>query len=161
MALDVERAIREHWGVRHMSFSTVKEDGRPRTTELDFVAHPSGLALCFRTLLRRQVAQDIGRQPYVSGNIVNEHFVGQTAMRSVMFEGTASLMDPGEVRDEFAELYAAKFGSTATTLLGRAENPNDFQFFGVNVTDWYAYAPHQEGAKSVTHHFQFPPAAGS
>ena len=145
MTVDVEQVIREYLpNVIHLSLATCK-DGKPWVCEVHY-AFDDKLNLYFRSLTSRRHSQEIAANPNVAGNIVKQHQAGVSPV-GVYFEGTATMLSPGEEMDAAYEALNARFGA-GPEILEEAKNPDGHQFYKVTVSGWYVFGNVDgEGAK--------------
>ena len=123
--LNIEQAIREYLpGVVHMSLATSK-DNKPWVCEVHF-AYDQELNIYFRSLASRRHSQEIAQNPYVAGNIVEQHELGQK-VRGVYFEGKAHRVPEEEIEPTFRILQ--KRLSLPEEALVEAKSPEGHQIY--------------------------------
>lgn len=132
----IEQTIRDYLPqVIHMSLGTSKNN-RPWVCEVHF-AYDEDLNLYFRSLTSRRHSQEITDNPYVSGNIVKQHQLGEYPL-GLYFEGIAKRLEPGAERQKAFECIKARL-QTSDTILKEADDPDGHQFYKIAVNKWYVF----------------------
>lgn len=136
MVMDVEKIIREHIDKSlHMSLATSK-DNAPWVCEVHFV-YDDNLNLYFRSLKSRRHSLEIAANPFVAGNIVEQHSL-KDYPHGIYFEGTAARMDKGSDRQNAYPLFQSRLGSDSG-ILEEAKKDDGHQFYKITVKNWYAF----------------------
>jgi uncharacterized protein YhbP (UPF0306 family) len=132
----IEQIIRSYLPqIIHMSLSTSK-DNKPWVCEVHF-AYDDDLNLYFRSLTSRRHSQEIAANPYVAGNIVKQHKLGEIPL-GVYFEGTAKLLEAGDEQNKAAACIQARL-QPPTDILADAQEPSGHQFYKIIVDTWYVF----------------------
>ncbi len=134
--INVEQIIRENIDKTvHMSLGTVK-DNKPWVCEVHF-AYDDDLNLYWMSLTSRRHSQEVAQNPNVAGNIIDKHPLGAPVV-GLYFEGTAKLLGPGEEQQAAFESMKKRL-SIADNTLEAVKNPDEHQFYKVNVENWYVF----------------------
>ena len=123
--MDVERIIREYLpGVIHMSLATSR-DNKPWVCEVHYV-FDKDLNLYFRSKEIRRHSKEITDNPFVAGNIVEQHSVDQEP-RGVYFEGKAEILNSIDEDHPVYKLFCERFDLDEEILEDtKAENGHKF-----------------------------------
>lgn len=100
-------------------------------------AYDDNLNLFFRSLPSRRHCQEIAKNPKVAGNIVTQHFLGQT-VRGVYFEGTAQMLPAGEEQNRAAECIIKRL-HTRDSIIEEAKASDGPQFYKISVETFYVF----------------------
>lgn len=118
-----------------MSLATFRGDA-PWVCKVHF-AYDDNLNLYFRSLKSRRHSQEIANNPYVAGNSIDKYQLGQPPT-GIYFEGTAELLEPGEVQGLAAKCIQGRL-MPPTDILADAANEDGHQFYKITVKNWYAF----------------------
>ncbi|MFI5240449.1 MAG: pyridoxamine 5'-phosphate oxidase family protein [Candidatus Saccharimonadia bacterium] len=136
MDISVENIIRENIGkTYHMSFATVREN-KPWVCELHFV-YDENLNLYFRSQASRRHSMELSDNPYVSGNIVEQHAVDEYP-HGIYFEGTARVLDDLAEQHRIYPLFEQRLGLDRR-ILDDAQKSEGHKFYMITISDWYAF----------------------
>lgn len=134
--MDVEQIIRAYLPkVVHLSLGTSK-DGKPWVCEVHF-AYDENLNLYFRSTPARRHSQEIAENPYVAGNIVKQHALGEPPA-GIYFEGTAERLQSGPEQDKACACITDRLGARGD-MLEEAKQEDGPQFYKISVSTWYAF----------------------
>jgi uncharacterized protein YhbP (UPF0306 family) len=134
--MDIEKTIRQYLPqVVHMSLATAK-DNKPWVCEVHF-AYDDDLHLYFRSLTSRRHSQEIAANPNVAGNMVTQHFLGQS-VRAVYFEGKAKLLEAGEEQTAAFKAISKRL-HLGEEILEDAQRPEGHQFYKITVDTFYLF----------------------
>lgn len=134
--MNVEKIIHEYLpGVIHMSLAT-SVDNKPWVCEVHFV-YDNDLNIYWRSKEDRRHSQEIAQNPYVAGNIVEQHG-SQDKPRGVYFEGVAEKLENIEAGDKVYKLFAERFG-LGTEIVEDAKKDDGHKFYKVNVSNMYLF----------------------
>lgn len=136
MDINVEKVVREYIDKSiHMSLAT-SADNKPWVCEVHF-AYDNELNIYWRSKTDRRHSQEIATNPYVAGNIVKQHDVGEYP-NAIYFEGTAELVDDESKHVEIAELFISRqIGDNS--IIEDAKKDDGHKFYKVTVANWYAF----------------------
>ncbi len=127
-----------------MSLATSK-DGKPWVCEVHFACDDE-LNLYFRSLASRRHSQEIAENPFVAGNIVKQHQLGQSPV-GVYFEGKAEMLPASNDQAIAFQSLKAKIGLGDETI-AEAMRDDGHKFYKITVQNWYVFGRFdQEGAK--------------
>ncbi len=134
--MEVEQEIRNYLpDIVHMSLGT-SNNNKPWVCELHFV-YDDALNFYFRSLPSRRHSIEIKANPFVAGNIVTQHQVGQK-VKAVYFEGQASeLTDTQQIDDAF-RLFQERLG-TDESALQEALQLDGHHIFKIVVDTFYLF----------------------
>lgn len=134
--MNVEKVIREYLpGVIHMSLATSR-DNKPWVCEVHYV-FDDDLNLYFRSTVERRHSKEIADNPYVAGNIVEQHSVDQKP-RGVYFEGKAELLADVDENHVAYKLYCERF-DTDEEILEDAKSDGGHKFYKISVDKFYLF----------------------
>jgi uncharacterized protein YhbP (UPF0306 family) len=137
MSVDVEKIIREYIDKTvHMSLGTASMDGKPWVCEVHF-AYDDDLNIYWRSLVSRRHSQEIEQNPYVAGNIVAQHAVGEYP-HAIYFEGIAGLVEDESQFEVISKLFERR-QIGGNNLVEEARRPGGHQFYKIEVLNWYAF----------------------
>lgn len=136
MNIDIEKVVREYIDKSiHMSLAT-SADNKPWVCEVHF-AYDKELNIYWRSKTDRRHSQEIEANPYVAGNIVKQHDVGEYP-HAIYFEGTAELVTDETIHSELAKLFIdRKIGDES--IIEDAKKDDGHKFYKVTVANWYAF----------------------
>jgi uncharacterized protein YhbP (UPF0306 family) len=133
---NIETTIREYLpNVIHMSLATC-HNGKPWVCEVHF-AYDENLTLYFMSLASRRHSKEIKNNKFVSGNIVEQHVIGQ-APRGVYFEGEAELLSRVTEKDPAYIVYSKRFGLDKS-VLEDAKKGDGHKFYKIKVKKYYVF----------------------
>ncbi len=133
--MNIEQLIRDYIPqVVHMSLATSK-DNIPWISEVHFACDEE-LNIYFRSLITRRHSQEIALNPFVAGNIIKHHEVGQS-VRGVYFEGKAELLESEEDLVNANTVLQEKLNPTVD-FLEDAKN-GGHQFYKITVNTFYLF----------------------
>jgi uncharacterized protein YhbP (UPF0306 family) len=136
MSLDVEKVIREYIeGVVHLSLGT-SSNNRPWVCEVHF-AYDDELNLYFLSTLARRHSQEIAANPFVAGNIVEQHELGEKP-RGVYFEGTAELLDNVDTSHPAYKVYNDRLGK-GDWVKDEIVKPGGARLYKITVANFYLF----------------------
>lgn len=151
MNLDVEKTIREYIaGVVHVSLATSK-DNKPWVCEVHY-AYDDELNLYFRSKEDRRHSREIAENPFVAGNIVEQHGL-TTKPRGVYFEGRAEKLD-GVTENDPAFTENCKRLGNGPEILEDAQTEDGHRFYKITVTDYYLFDT-RESKPSQKYHLKW------
>ena len=134
--MDIEAIVREYIDLTiHLSLATCIAN-KPWVCEVHFAYDPY-LNLYFRSLRSRRHSQEIMQNPYVAGNIVKQHALGEYP-HAIYFEGAAALVTDDAERQRIFPQFAQRFG-LARDILEEARLDSGHQFYKIVVSSWYAF----------------------
>jgi uncharacterized protein YhbP (UPF0306 family) len=134
--MEVEKTIREYIAnVIHMSLATSK-DNKPWVCEVHF-AYDEELNLYFRSLLTRRHSIEIASNPFVAGNIIEQHGQGQKP-RGVYFEGKAELLDNVDVNHPAYKATSERF-NFGEEIIEKANSEDGTKFYKISVENFYLF----------------------
>lgn len=134
--MNIEKVIREYLPqVIHMSLGTSR-DNKPWVCEVHF-AYDDELNLYYRSFTTRRHSQEIAANPQVAGSIVKQHVIHESP-KGVYFEGTASIVKPGEEQLK-AFQYLNQRIQEGDGILEEAQQPNGRQFYKIVVDTFYFF----------------------
>lgn len=137
MNVDVEKIIREYIDKTvHMSLGTTSKDGKPWVCEVHF-AYDGDLNIYWRSLTSRRHSREIEQNPFVAGNIVAQHAVGEYP-HAIYFEGTAGLIGDESQFESISKLFQ-KRQIGGDYLVEDAMRPDGHKFYKIEVSNWYAF----------------------
>ena len=136
MSVDVEKLVREHIDKTvHMSLATSKDD-KPWVCEVHF-AYDEDLNLYFRSKASRRHSLEVAENPFVAGNIVRQHELGEYPT-GVYFEGTCELLDDGEARNKAFECLKNRL-NVPDNAREDADNEDGHKFYKITIANWYIF----------------------
>lgn len=134
--MDIEKTIREYLPkICHMSLATSRGD-KPWICEVHYV-YDDELNLYFCSRAKRRHSIEIADNPYVAGNMVKEHAVGEK-VRGVYFEGTCELLADVDEDHIAFKLYDKQF-TCGKEILEDAQAENGHKFYKITVDTWYLF----------------------
>lgn len=134
--MDVEQEIRSYLpDIVHMSLGT-SSNNKPWVCEVHYV-YDEALNLYFRSLLSRRHSLEIKANPFVAGNIVTQHEVGQK-VRAVYFEGQANELTVAREIDEAFALFKERLG-VDDRAHSEAKQPDGHHIFKIVVDTFYLF----------------------
>lgn len=134
--MDIEQTVRNYLpNVLHLSLATSK-DNHPWVCEVHF-AYDEDLNLYFRSLPSARHSEEIAANPYVAGNIVKQHSLGQPPV-GVYFEGIAKLLPAGDEQQKAYECIKGRLQPSAD-ILEQAKDPAGHQFHKITVNTFYLF----------------------
>lgn len=134
--VDIEKTIREYLpNVVHMSLSTTM-DGKPWVCEVHF-AYDQDLNLYFRSKRDRRHSREIAQNPYVAGNIVTQHMIGQK-VRGVYFEGRAVLLEDIDEQHPAFVCLCERF-NRGNDILEESKTEDGHKFYKILVDTFYVF----------------------
>jgi uncharacterized protein YhbP (UPF0306 family) len=137
MSLDVEKIVREYIDKSiHMSLGTASKDGRPWVCEVHFT-YDDKLNIYWRSLTSRRHSQEIEENPFVAGNIVAQHELGDYP-HAIYFEGRAMRVDDETQYGALSELFR-KRQIGGDNLVDDAKKDDGHKFYKIEVSNWYAF----------------------
>lgn len=130
------KIIRDYFGkVLHLSLATSVND-RPWVCELHFVFDQS-LDLYFISKPSRRHSLEIGQNPMVSGNIVEQHTINDK-VRGIYFEGRAHEITAIDISSPIYLLFKERLRITQDTL--EEQNlPDGHRFYKIEISDYYVF----------------------
>lgn len=152
MLADIEKTIREYLPeVIHMSLATCIHN-KPWVCEVHYV-YDNNLNLYFRSLKSRRHSQEIAINPYVAGNIIKQHAIGEKP-QGVYFEGKCILLENVQEDDIAYKLYCERF-NTNNSILEEAAKPDGHQFYKIEVNTFYIFDS-KESSPSQKYQINWP-----
>lgn len=134
--MDTEKVIREYLPqVLHMSLAT-SVNNKPWVCEVHFV-YDDELNLYWRSKSSRRHSQEIGANPNVAGNIVEQHTLSDKP-RGIYFEGTASIVEDMDENHPVYKRFVERVDADVD-FLEDAKNPDGHKVYKVTVTNWYVF----------------------
>jgi uncharacterized protein YhbP (UPF0306 family) len=118
-----------------MSLATCK-DNRPWVCEVHF-AFDDDLNLYYRSLTSRRHSQEIAANPYVAGNIVKQHAIGEPPV-GIYFEGLAEKLDPGAEQTKALGLLKERL-QVPDKVLEEVQRPDGHQVYKITVETFYIF----------------------
>ena len=91
----------------------------------------------FRSLSSRRHSKEIARNPKVAGNIVKQHFLGESAV-GVYFEGKCRLLKPGEEETKAYECLKKRL-ELGDDILKEARKKDGQKFYKITVDNFYVF----------------------
>ncbi len=134
--MDVEKIIREYLPqVIHLSLATCVENV-PWVCEVHYV-YDDELNFYFRSRPSKRHSLEIAKNPFVAGNIVTQHGVGEKP-RGVYFEGEAELLENVTENHPAYKLYCERFDEDRA-ILDEAREENGHKFYKISVKTFYLF----------------------
>lgn len=134
---EVEQLIRNYLPrVIHLSLGTCV-DNKPWVCEVHY-AYDEGLNLYFFSLPKTRHCQEIAQNPYVSGNIVIPHGLGEKP-QGVYFEGRAEKLDDGQDVQEAFQVYGGRLEERAEFAKQELTKDDGWRFYKIVVSDFYVF----------------------
>lgn len=136
MLSNIEQTIRDYLPeVIHLSLASSR-DNKPWVCEVHYV-YDDDLNLYFRSTAACRHSTEIHENPYVAGNIVKQHGLGEKP-RGVYFEGTAKMLNNVDEQHVAFQRYCERF-DTNSTILEDAHTESDHKFYKITVRTWYVF----------------------
>lgn len=136
MLTNLEQVIREYLpNVIHMSLATTKDD-KPWVCEVHY-SFDDELNLYFRSTPDRRHSQEIKANPFVAGNIVEQHQPGQKP-RGVYFEGRCEQLKNVDENHPAFITYAERFDADKD-IIDEALKETGHKFYKITVEKFYIF----------------------
>lgn len=147
---EVEQLIRNYLpNIIHMSLATCV-DSKPWVCEVHY-AYDEDLNLYFNSLPSRRHSQEIAQNPYVSGNIVVQHGLGEKP-QGVYFEGKAGMLNALQETEIALRKYGARFSDRADFAKAELAKEDGGRFYKITVSDFYIFDARGELSPPGKHH---------
>ena len=118
-----------------MSLATCR-DGRPWVCEVHYVFDDE-LNLYFHSTMARRHSKEIADNPYVAGDIVTQHSLGEKP-RGVYFEGKAELLKDVDENNPVYKLFCDRFDKDEE-ILEDANKDDGHKFYKISVDKFYLF----------------------
>jgi uncharacterized protein YhbP (UPF0306 family) len=146
--MDVEKTIREYLAdIIHLSLATAV-DNKPWVCEVHFV-FDNDLNLYYRSRESRRHSQEIAKNPFVAGNIVEQHGL-DTQPRGVYFEGKAEIIEDFSQDQPAYKQFIDRMGATPD-IVEEADQDGGHKVYKVTVSDYYLFDS-RESSPSQKYH---------
>jgi uncharacterized protein YhbP (UPF0306 family) len=150
---EIEQLIRNYLpNIIHMSLATCV-DNKPWVCEVHY-AYDQELNLYFNSLPSRRHSQEITQNPYVSGNIVTQHGLGEKP-QGIYFEGMAAMVEGPEEVETVLREYGGRFTDRADFTKAELSKDDGGRFYKITVSDFYVFDVRGELNPPGKHHLKW------
>jgi uncharacterized protein YhbP (UPF0306 family) len=134
--MNLEQIIKDYISsIVHLSLAT-SENNKPWVCEVHY-AYDDDLNLYFRSKPSRRHSQEIAKNPYVAGNIVKQHALGEPGV-GVYFEGEARVLETDAERATAFSVIRDRL-KAPDSILPESQEPDGHHFYKITINTYYLF----------------------